>query len=135
LYLYFYFFISCHKEFTIFFLYLSFIKRSYFHQINPLYVRDKECFMVSPVQNFCVFFVLIGKPIWPTQLNMGRRDHMLVGLKITCATCWSPLKLRVWISLMARCTRYNIMWWSLSVTCSRSIVFSPPRFFFFFGGG
>jgi len=24
----------------------------------------------------------------------------------------------------ARCTRYNIMWWHLSVTCSRSVVFS-----------
>jgi hypothetical protein len=23
----------------------------------------------------------------------------------------------------ARCTRYNIMWWSLSVTCDRSVVF------------
>jgi len=24
----------------------------------------------------------------------------------------------------ARCIRYNIMWWSLSVTCGRSVVFS-----------
>jgi len=29
----------------------------------------------------------------------------------------------VWIPLMARCTRYNIMWSSLSVTCGRSVVF------------
>ena len=27
-----------------------------------------------------------------------------------CNQCLSPLKLRVWIPLMARCTRYNIMW-------------------------
>jgi hypothetical protein len=35
----------------------------------------------------------------------------------------SPLKLWVWIPHMVRCTRYNIMWWSLSVTCGRSVVF------------
>jgi hypothetical protein len=28
---------------------------------------------------------------------------------------------------MARCTRYNIMWSSLSVTCNRSVVFSKSR--------
>jgi hypothetical protein len=27
------------------------------------------------------------------------------------------------ISFMARCTRYNIMWWSLWGTCDRSVVF------------
>jgi len=27
-----------------------------------------------------------------------------------CNRCLSPLKLWVWIPLMARCTRYNIMW-------------------------
>jgi hypothetical protein len=29
----------------------------------------------------------------------------------------------VQIPLMARCTWYNIMWWSLSVTCGRSVIF------------
>ena len=36
----------------------------------------------------------------------------------------SPLKLWARISLMARCTQYNSMWSSLSVTCGRSMVFS-----------
>jgi len=27
-----------------------------------------------------------------------------------CNQCLSPLRLWVWILLMARCTRYNIMW-------------------------
>jgi hypothetical protein len=27
-------------------------------------------------------------------------------------------------SAQARCARYNIIWWSLSVTCDRSVVFS-----------
>jgi hypothetical protein len=34
--------------------------------------------------------------------------------------CISPLTLWVWILLMVRCTRYNIMWYHLSVTCNRS---------------
>ena len=38
--------------------------------------------------------------------------------------CLSPLKLWVLTPFMARCTRYNIMWSSLSVTCDRSVVFT-----------
>ena len=34
----------------------------------------------------------------------------------------SSLTLWVRIPLMARCTRYIILWWSLSVTCDRSMV-------------
>ena len=41
-----------------------------------------------------------------------------------CNQCISPLTLWVRILLVARCTRYNIMWYSLSVTCGRSVVFS-----------
>jgi hypothetical protein len=44
--------------------------------------------------------------------------------KYLCNQCLSPIKLWVQIPLMARCTRYNIMWSSLSVTCDRSVVFS-----------
>jgi len=36
-----------------------------------------------------------------------------------CNQCMSLLKFWFRIPLMARCTRYNIMWWSLSVTCDR----------------
>ena len=35
-----------------------------------------------------------------------------------------PLKLWVQTPLMARYTLYNITWWSLSVTCGRSVIFS-----------
>jgi hypothetical protein len=41
-----------------------------------------------------------------------------------CNQCPSPLKFWVRISFMERCTRYNNMWWRLSMTCSRSEVFS-----------
>ena len=45
-----------------------------------------------------------------------------------CNQCLSPLKLWVRTPFMARCTRYSIMWSSLSVTCDRSVVFFrfPP---------
>ena len=36
-----------------------------------------------------------------------------------CNQCLSPLTLWVWTPFMARCTQYNIMWYSLSVTCDR----------------
>jgi hypothetical protein len=36
-----------------------------------------------------------------------------------CSQCQSPLKLWVRTSFMARCTRYNIMWYILSMTCER----------------
>jgi hypothetical protein len=35
-----------------------------------------------------------------------------------------PLTMRVWIPLKVKCTRYNIVWYSLSVTCRRSVVFT-----------
>ena len=41
-----------------------------------------------------------------------------------CNQCLSPLELWVWILHMVRCTRYNIMRWSLSVICHRLVVFS-----------
>jgi len=36
----------------------------------------------------------------------------------------SPLKLCVWIPLVEKCTRYNIMWSSMSVTYDRLVVYS-----------
>ena len=41
-----------------------------------------------------------------------------------CNQCRSPPKLCVWTPFTSRFTRYNIMWYSLSVTCDRSVVFS-----------
>jgi hypothetical protein len=38
----------------------------------------------------------------------------------SCNKCLSPLQEWIWISLMVRCTQYNIIWSSLSVTCGRS---------------
>ena len=40
-----------------------------------------------------------------------------------CSQYLSPLKLWVWIPLMARCSRCNIIWSILSVLCGRSVIF------------
>jgi hypothetical protein len=41
-----------------------------------------------------------------------------------CNQCLSPLKLWLRTLFMARCTRHNNKWYSLSVTWDRSVVFS-----------
>ena len=41
--------------------------------------------------------------------------------------CLSPLKLWVCVPFMASCIQYNIMWYILSVTCDRSVVFSTNK--------
>jgi hypothetical protein len=77
------------------------------------------------IYKFIVLFVLI--------------EGAIVVMIIWVYNYLSSLKLWVWIQLMARCTRHNIMWLSLSVTCDRSVVFSsyssflhqwnwPPRY-------
>jgi hypothetical protein len=50
--------------------------------------------------------------------------------KTTDLQCISPLKLWVRCPFMARCTGYNIIFWSLSVTWDRSVVLSGYSGFF-----
>ena len=62
-------------------------------------------------------FLWIEGPSWPWSYGSWIYSHL-------CNRCLSPLKLWVRILLMARCTWYKFTWWSLSVTCGRSVVFS-----------
>ena len=60
-------------------------------------------------------------------MNMGPSWSWSYGSWIYCYLinqCLSPLTLWVRTPFMQMCTRYNIMWQSLSVTCNRSVVFS-----------
>ena len=60
-------------------------------------------------------------------INRGCRGHDSLVVKTYNHLCnqWlSPLKLWVQTVFMARRTRYNIIWYSLSVTCNRSVVLS-----------
>jgi hypothetical protein len=61
--------------------------------------------------------ILLGGPSW--SWSYGSWINIFL-----CNQCLSPLKLWVRTLFMARCTRYNIMWSSLPVICSRSVVFS-----------
>ena len=45
--------------------------------------------------------------------------------KYLCTPCLSPPSLWVWTLFVVRCTRYNIMWSSLSMICNRTQWFSP----------
>ena len=64
----------------------------------------------------CVF-LLCERPSWLWLYGRWLYNYL-------CNQCLSPLKFWVRTPFMARCTRYNIMWYSLWVTCGRSVVFS-----------
>jgi hypothetical protein len=81
-------------------------------------------FSLCPWIVICIY--MYYRMVIPRCRSCGGRDLMVVGLTTTyaCNQCISPLKLLVRIPQLARCTRYSIMWLSLSVICDRSVVFS-----------
>jgi hypothetical protein len=66
---------------------------------------------------------LIRLPLMPSWLWL----HGSLIYNYLCSQWLSSLTW-VWIPLKVRCTRYNIMWSSLSVTCCRSVVYSGTLF-------
>jgi hypothetical protein len=65
--------------------------------------------------NKCTITIEYG-PSWSWSYGSWIYNYM-------CNQCLSPIQLWVWTLFMARCTRCNIMWQILSVTCDRSVVF------------
>jgi hypothetical protein len=59
-------------------------------------------------------------------LSRGRpcRDRWSWSYNYLCNQCLSPLNLWFRTPFMERCTRYNNMWYNVSVTCDRWVVFS-----------
>jgi hypothetical protein len=62
---------------------------------------------------------------------IGSSMHRYMNIYTFCLHCWlqwvgittaCTIQLWVRIPLMVRCTRYNIMWSSLSVQCGRSVI-------------
>jgi hypothetical protein len=67
-----------------------------------------------------------GENHQPVTNHWQTLSHNVVGSWIynyLCNQCLSLIKLWVRILFIVRCTLYNIMWWSLSVTCGRSMVY------------
>jgi hypothetical protein len=65
--------------------------------------------------------------IWHTYMMLVTKYQISAINSYLCNQWILPLKLWVWTPFMSRCTWYNIMWSSLSVTCDRSVVFSGDR--------
>jgi hypothetical protein len=63
------------------------------------------------------YHIIQKGPSWPWSYGSWIYNYLF-------SQCLSPLTFWIRTTLMARCTRYNIMWWSFSVTCDRSVVFS-----------
>ena len=82
-----------------------YLKKSMIHNMYRL-ILD-EGLMAEALGAIMVIIVLLLDLQLPMQ-----------SVAITAYTLW------VQIQLNTRCTRYNIMWWSLLVTYSRSVVFS-----------
>jgi len=55
--------------------------------------------------------------------------HNKDGRRCMAAGYWYPLPLEMYVGipLMTRCTRYNIVWFSLSVTCDNSVASSTIK--------
>ena len=77
-----------------------------------------DCILFVNVRTILINVYMIACPI------LGKWSYGSLIYNYLCNQCLSPLKLWVWIPLMQRCTRYNVMWYSLPVTCGRSVVFS-----------
>jgi hypothetical protein len=90
-----------------------------------IYVNGK-CFLVRVLCISDIIFQFANTLSAPLELKGGTRgrDRRVVGF--TCAISANNQVVRSNAS-MARCTRYSIMWFSLSVTCDRLDVFSPDN--------
>ena len=69
---------------------------------------------------FFLFFYFVSGPLWSGSYGSWIYNYLY-------NQCLSPIKLCVRTLFMARCTRYNNRWLSLSVTCRRSVVFSTHK--------
>jgi len=72
---------------------------------------------IFPFTTFITSIVQSSCPSWPWSYGS-------LIFNFLCNQCILSLKLWVRTPFMARCTRYNIMWSSLSVTYDRSVVFT-----------
>ena len=106
---------------------LFLISHSFVHKIswfddssvNHKNVHNKKSIYNILVINisFNIFSKSRSRPSWSSSYGSWIYNHL-------CNQSPSPPKLWIRTPFMARCTQYNIMWKSLSVTCHRLVVFS-----------
>ena len=100
-----------------------------------LYTLNHKCEYYHKLYN--MFHHAYHHSIVPVIMDTSHhiRDHYCWIYNYLYKQCLSPLMLWVRTPLMAKCSWYNIMWKSLSVTCGRSLVFPrvllfPPHWYF-----
>jgi hypothetical protein len=88
-----------------------------------LYTLNHKCEYYHKLYN--MFHHAYHHSIVPVIMDTSHhiRDHYCWIYNYLYKQCLSPLMLWVRTPLMAKCSWYNIMWKSLSVTCGRSLVF------------
>ena len=82
--------------------------------------KQNTCYRISKI--FCLAEYR-GKSMYITTTDTHTYSPKMQRAAVVIILCLSPLKLWVQIPLMVKCTRYKFMR-CLSVTCSRSVVFS-----------
>ena len=97
--------LMCGHQKCFFFLIGSWLLKS-----NHVGVNIPKC--ATCLYIFLIIYLICEKNLLTKKINYPD----IKGMKI--------LPLWVGIPIMTECTRYNIMWYNLSVTCDRSVVFS-----------
>ena len=94
---------------------------------NSIFINTDNCFEVCVGPNLdriCGLLLL-----YIHQGTLWSWSHGSWIYNYLCNQCLSQLMLWVPIPLMARFTRYNIMWLNFRITCGRYVVFSGYSFF------
>ena len=72
-----------------------------------------------------LFIICMLLPVcYASDIGFGGHKALLMSTSLYVPNLMEPSWSWVRIPLMARCTRYNIMWYNLSVACDKSVVFS-----------
>ena len=103
--------VKCYRKQSMGKLYFVEFQFSWFKwNMKSTKIRTPRLLMISQYDNVRKEFKLVGGlQSWGMFVGHRCLDHMVVGFTTTCAISdYLHEKLWVWITFMARCTRYNI---------------------------
>ena len=120
-------------DFLMQFLWSVYILMGYWWAITKLFISERVLIVAQILNWLCRALSVVCQQIssviahlkknWKSYVNLGWSWLCWYGSWIfnyLCYQCLSPLKL--WVQIL-RCTRCNFLWWSLSLTCGRLVVF------------